>query len=291
VAWSKEQKTTFARGMKHLETVLSKNGVQVFLTGGTLLGAVREHGIIAIDKDIDMAYLSKKKNVRDVMLEFENKIKPSLEKSGFAVRNVANLWQSKVRIMLGQHYVEENRYTYFTNIPNVWFDLWTYWFDEHGLNVVPCFSHEECWEVSDFLPLKETDFEGYKFLIPKYSEKFLIRLYGKDWKIPQSKRSPWNGYFQQRRLIVINSSDEEYKKVIKSVDFHDLIYLSFEDVLENLSKYDVDGLYVPVREYSITQIGELVKKARGKKVTIGLVGRISGKLVEKIREGGVFWVK
>lgn len=46
------------------------------------------------------------------------------------------------------------------------------------------------FKKEEIYPLKETEFEGYKFLIPNNADAYLTQLYGKDYMIPPKKQVP-----------------------------------------------------------------------------------------------------
>ena len=56
---AKEQKALMLDILKYVDAVCRKNGIKYSLTGGSLIGAVRHHGFIPWDDDIDIILTEK----------------------------------------------------------------------------------------------------------------------------------------------------------------------------------------------------------------------------------------
>lgn len=145
----------------NLKRVLEANGVIVMPMFGTLLGAIREHGFIKNDTDIDVViYAKDKQKVLD--------LRPELEKHGIKL------------------------YCYV--LP------WIFTFEYKGMtcDIYPLYESVWPWTNHYYLLLEKyisrsffdmtEDYElfGETFKVPAHPEKILAYLYGKTWRIPQS---------------------------------------------------------------------------------------------------------
>lgn len=147
-----------------MNKVLSEHGITMMPMFGTLLGAIREHGFIKNDGDIDVVvYGSDKQKVFDLRSELE----------GYNI----------------------NLHCYV--LP------WIYTYEYKGITCDIYFLYESAWPWTNWYNLlleryinkkyfvTTEDFElfGETFKVPANPEKLLAYLYGKDWRIPQSKKS------------------------------------------------------------------------------------------------------
>ena len=142
---------------------LEKHGIVVLPMFGTLLGAIREHGFIKNDGDIDVVIYAK-----DKQLVFD--LQADLEKYGI------------------------NLYCYV--LP------WIFTFEYKGitLDVYPLYESVWPWTNHYYLLLEKYisrsffdttenyDLFGETFQIPAQPEKILAYLYGRTWRIPQSTK-------------------------------------------------------------------------------------------------------
>lgn len=166
--------------IKRLEAVkkIEIDGYEPFLIYGTLLGAVREKGLIGHDNDIDIAYMSKYTNPKEI-IEEAVEIYRKLAKKGqllrwFDIDYEAQEDSNKILSASGQAHITVDGYI---------FDLFTTWQDNDG----NLWLFEFGKVGKGFLPLKKGELHGIDFNIPNNSEKLLEFLYG-DWKTPRKEK-------------------------------------------------------------------------------------------------------
>ncbi|WP_136706731.1 class I SAM-dependent methyltransferase [Agromyces sp. H66] len=147
---------------------LHELGHPAFIVGGTLLGAVRNGGLLANDDDIDLAYLSDLEHPADLALE-SFAIERGLATSGFwTIRHSAAHLQVVFRFPDGtvDHYV----------------DIFTAFFRD-GEFFEPIHMQASL-ERSAILPRGTATFEGESFPAPADPEAWLAACYGADWRVP-----------------------------------------------------------------------------------------------------------
>jgi hypothetical protein len=143
-------------------------GHDLFLIGGTLLGAVREGGYIGHDVDFDAAYLSRHTAGAEVARELVD-IALALREGGFVVEALAT-----------------HLHVFSPADPETRVDLFHVYFDEAGEFAFP-------WGVAgtstvrreDWRGTQEIDFPGGKGLVPVNAEQMVEHLYGADWRLPK----------------------------------------------------------------------------------------------------------
>jgi tetratricopeptide (TPR) repeat protein len=140
-----------------LKQALDKQGIEFFLVSGTLLGCVREHGIIGHDKDIDVGFDERFPVglVRDCMLN-----SPHFTLFDVPFENNVYVQHSNgVAIDIFRHYMCEGKY-YHEGIKVKW---WNTPFD-----------------------LQPVEFLGGEYLIPTDYDTYLTENYG-NWRVPVSE--------------------------------------------------------------------------------------------------------
>lgn len=137
-----------------LRTDLSSAKIEFFLISGTLLGCVREGGILGHDKDIDVGVLEGRDPVA---------IRAALLRTGrFMVLPIIS-----PRLLRVKH------------INGVMIDIFIHWEEDGRL------WHEgqkTRWWNTPFNPI-EVDFLGERFLVPDDADLYLTENYG-DWRVP-----------------------------------------------------------------------------------------------------------
>lgn len=143
-------------------------GLDLFVTGGTLLGPVRDGHIMPGDDDVDLAYLSRHQNPSDIALEgFE--LERALHGQGYeTVRHSAG----HLQVLFPGADATDRFYL----------DIFTYfntggWF--HGT-----FHARERSENVPILPLRTLVINGRELPAPADPEAMLAAIYGPGWSTP-----------------------------------------------------------------------------------------------------------
>jgi tetratricopeptide (TPR) repeat protein len=146
---------------------LNANGIEPFLTGGTLLGAMRASEFITFDKDIDFGI-----------------------RSTVTFADLRKAFASDPDFVLSWDPGEEGPLINFFWREKVAIDFFRfYWTEDHvwcGLDIA---GYLMKWLHSPF-DLVDFDWQGVKVKIPADSDRFLAEVYG-DWRTPQ----PYFGLF------------------------------------------------------------------------------------------------
>ena len=146
-----------------LKKCFDKRNIKFGLIYGTLLGAIREENFIEHDEDTDIFMLQENKPMLlDVLFELRN--------IGFEVGRHTDELTSIIR---NGEYID------------------IYSFKKKGINTREC----DGYIIKNvFLEnLEEYEFLGTMFNVPQDTEKLLVHLYGKDWKIPK-ENTPASNY-------------------------------------------------------------------------------------------------
>ncbi len=164
--------------LRNFDEVLSSKGIKYWLMYGTLLGAVREHGFIRHDDDIDVGMFCKDINSDLVDL---------LSKRGFVFKRVEITSDNKYRMMTFSYH-------------GISFDIYGYNFDENanmitGFQVYPLeggdwmSSRKEnlyrvCLTHQNYDGIERCTFGKSSLAIPKNAHDLLCKLYGDDYMTP-----------------------------------------------------------------------------------------------------------
>jgi hypothetical protein len=143
-------------------------GQELFVTGGTLLGPVRDGRVMPGDDDVDLAYLSPHQNPSDIALEgFE--LERALHAQGYeTVRHSAGHLQLLFPGPDGTDRFYLDIFTYF--VVNGWF---------HGT-----FHARERSEKVKIFPLRSLTINGRDLPAPAEPEQMLAAIYGPGWRTP-----------------------------------------------------------------------------------------------------------
>ncbi len=148
--------------------LLTRLKINVFLSGGTLLGYYRDNNFIKHDDDLDFGLFEDDIKKMDLL-------KDELQKLGWVYRKD---WSWK-----GMSF-EKPKYDYF-NI-----DFYYYFRQGDDYIASPTFGDEkDYWPADIFTKMTPIVFFGENLTIPGKIEKYLERVYGKNWKIPKSRGS------------------------------------------------------------------------------------------------------
>ncbi|WP_461172342.1 LicD family protein [Arthrobacter sp. Z1-9] len=147
---------------------LRGRGLELFVTGGTLLGPVRDGRVMPGDDDVDLAYLSRHENPSDIALEsFE--LERALHAQGYeTVRHSAGHLQLLFPGPDGTDRFYLDIFTYF-NVGG--------WF--HGT-----FHARERTEKVTIFPLRTLSINGRELPAPAEPEQMLAAIYGPGWHTP-----------------------------------------------------------------------------------------------------------
>ncbi|TLM84699.1 bifunctional 2-polyprenyl-6-hydroxyphenol methylase/3-demethylubiquinol 3-O-methyltransferase UbiG [Pseudarthrobacter sp. NamE5] len=143
-------------------------GLELFVTGGTLLGPVRDGRVMPGDDDVDLAYLSRHENPSDIALEgFE--LERALHARGYeTVRHSAGHLQLLFPGADGTDRFYLDIFTYFNT--GGWF---------HGT-----FHAREPVDKVTIFPLRSISINGRDLPVPAEPEQMLAAIYGPGWRTP-----------------------------------------------------------------------------------------------------------
>jgi phosphorylcholine metabolism protein LicD len=142
--------------MKNVKNVVEEEGVTLYLSNGTLLGAVRQKDFIPWDKDVDMDVLAE-----ELELKYKT-IKSKLIQLGYIVRGVEDYPRMKINVYHGGEKVGI---------------LALYLKDQIR------YRGPYKWPKNFYEDAEKIDFKGITFKAPKI-DQYLIHQYGKNWKTP-----------------------------------------------------------------------------------------------------------
>lgn len=225
---------------KELESLLLSKDFQMFLYGGTLLGCVRDKDLIPHDDDIDIFYISKKSHRKAVLVEFDEVIKPLLEKNGWEVNPIS--WSlNGPKLMMGQYHIIKD---------GISLDLWTAWIDRNDKFNVTMTVENTHITAKDILPGVKGNIRDYEFTIPQNYDLFLEHLYGPTWTIPDSKyKIPANKNFLQKTVLkIIDQFGWAYYFIAKEqqkYSYHNIEYKRLKDSLTDNIPADIVYFHSP----------------------------------------------
>lgn len=165
---SMENKQEYLKEMKKYEKILNSLGYVMALTGGTMLGAIRDGKFIDYDNDIDLAVIMKGEDIEQIRLEKDY---------------IVN-YLIKLKYTLGKNNGSQFK-TMPPNIDNFCLDTFTYYFNRH--NKAYFYPYNGCFNKSDILPLITVKLYDVEFFALKDYNKIFTVLYD-NWKIPQTKQ-------------------------------------------------------------------------------------------------------
>lgn len=151
-----------------MQDLLKAKGIDIYLTYGTLLGAVREKNFIKGDLDVDCYIVDR----------------------GAVFDNLKYLAANGMKLIRARKYVFSFRYEkregcyidlYVRRIP---FNIWG----------IYCYQHSRSMCPRHYLQEGEIEFLGRIFKCPKNPEKTLQHWYGDSWRVPISKSAQKNWY-------------------------------------------------------------------------------------------------
>ncbi len=152
-----------------MNKVFTEHGITMMPMFGTLLGAIREHGFIKKDTDVDVViYAKDKEKVFDLC--------PELENFGIKLYCYVLPW------------IFTFEYKGITlDIYPLYESIWP-WTGRYNLLL------EKYINKKYFAATESYELFGETFQVPANPEKVLAYLYGDDWRIPQSKKPHIESY-------------------------------------------------------------------------------------------------
>jgi hypothetical protein len=151
----------------HVLTGLDKAGIKAFLAYGTLLGAVRDGGLIGHDSDADLGYVSEHEHPVDAIRE-SFRVQRALVEMGYRITRYSAL-AFKVDVVESDGVVRG-------------LDVFGGFMRDGHLHLMgeirTPFKRE--WVT----PLGTASLEGRAFPVPADTDRFLAATYGKSWRVP-----------------------------------------------------------------------------------------------------------
>jgi SAM-dependent methyltransferase len=143
-------------------------GIELFVTGGTLLGPIRDGHVMPGDDDVDFAYLSRHENPSDVAVEGFALERVLIEQGYEVIRLSAGHLQLMFpgRSITDKFYIDI--FSYF--VCNDWF-YGTFHARERASDVT-------------LLPLRPVTVNGRQFAGPAEPTELLAAIYGPGWRVP-----------------------------------------------------------------------------------------------------------
>lgn len=157
--------------LKEIDLILDLEfGLQMYLTWGTLLGAVREGDLIGHDFDIDVAYVSRARSERGVLRE-RRRILEHFARFGGVIGKPA-----PGRFMVTGRRAPGGAYDH-------GIEIWTSFVagaDYYGYPSLP-----GVLPARAIRPFGQARLRGVPFRVPRQTSVFLDLTYGKDWHVPR----------------------------------------------------------------------------------------------------------
>lgn len=157
-------------GLIEANYILKNIGVKVWLTDGTLLGYFRENDLIGHDFDADLGCL---------ITDYSNEIISAFQNNDWVLAYVWGEKKQGLELTFQKDQVKVDIFFFYTeNDGRLWHGAWKK-YDKKSVNLIKYYY--------DPFELKEVDFLGSKFFIPKDTLKYVTTKYGPGWKTPQKE--------------------------------------------------------------------------------------------------------
>ena len=179
--YTQEEKEKSVQAILDAQELIPNN--EIFLMFGTLLGAVREKGLIDGDYDIDLCYLSNYHTAKEVEQEMIEIIKDLKKKDVLGNCFIRDKGYIKKEEPLGDI---KPRGQFHLLTKNGIVDIFASWIDEKGDFYTPYLGNIH-GQASQYFPLVKTTLYGKEVKMPNNAEKLVEILYGKDWRIPKQE--------------------------------------------------------------------------------------------------------
>lgn len=187
--FSLEQKTKEILMIKAIEKAL--HDYEIYLQFGTLLGAIRDKGLIDSDTDIDVCYMSKYHTAIEVEQEIKDIYRILIEKGmlyNYFTTNIdsnTHYWKEIKEKALKEEIISPFGQAHI-RIEHRDVDFFTSWIDETG-NYYTC-QWGNLGKGNEHFPVEDIEVYNIKLSVPRNSGKILTKLYG-NWKIPKKEKS------------------------------------------------------------------------------------------------------
>lgn len=174
-----EVSTQFYKMLKEVDQIFSEAGLTYWAACGTLLGALRHHGMIPWDDDIDLAFFEAE---LDTLLKLEDR----LQEQGLTLVTCRGYY--KICSLEGHIPCDENGKPYPWRYPFI--DLFPMkQYDDRisyaAQRLFEAFGEKDWYEVGE---LKRVPFGSRSILIPFGAKDYLERIYGLDvWDVAYVK--------------------------------------------------------------------------------------------------------
>jgi phosphorylcholine metabolism protein LicD len=165
-----------------ISKILDKYKIKYWLTDGTLLGLYRDNDFISHDRDTDIG------------IDFDSFNKESFFelKEIFNIDHVFGYVEDSLEIALIKDNVKTDLFFFYKKDNKYYHCAFSEWKEN---------SYRRIDYTYDIFDIKETDFLGIKFNIPKNPLNFILTKYGEDWQIPDKR---WKYDYSPKNHIKTN---------------------------------------------------------------------------------------
>ena len=158
--------------------ICEKKKIISFLTGGTLLGAVRQQSFAGRPSDIDIGILENKKIILDnFILNFKKSTRPFKVKK-FKYKN------KYVKLQFYYEFMIFDINIFSLKNKKSWFNIYE---DKKSVKKKELIF----FRINDLKKLKKIKVYNESFFIPYNSTRYLYKKFGNRWKIPDKKQYFW----------------------------------------------------------------------------------------------------
>lgn len=160
-AWNEEELIEVRELLRYISEIALCNNIKIFLHAGTLLGQIRQGGIMPWDDDIDLMVQDRDLERLIEIIQLDGRYNVTEWVWNNTGKKYYKIWKP------GGFKVEGYEYTF----PFV--DIW--WLIENGGKIATNDGYD--FDTETYFPLKEVDFEGSLFYVPNISKNILDRMY------------------------------------------------------------------------------------------------------------------